>query len=85
MILSDIAKVIDGSPPGLQGSTIVDERLLTLRELGVLFGMSEAKLRRLVARGDLPAVRVGEEDRFSLRAIERHLTNTVGRRFHGEM
>jgi hypothetical protein len=30
MILSDIARVIDGSPPGLQGSTIVDERLLTL-------------------------------------------------------
>jgi hypothetical protein len=51
----------------------------------VLFGMSEAKLRRLVARGDLPAVRVGDENRFSLRAIEQRLANTVGRRFHGEM
>jgi excisionase family DNA binding protein len=85
MNLSDIARVIDDAPPGLQGSTIVDERLLTLRELGVLFGMSDAKLRRLVARGDLPAVRVGDENRFSLRAIEQRLANIVGRRFHGEM
>ena len=85
MMLADIARIIDAAPPELQSAKIADERLLTLRELGVLFGMSETKLRRLVARGDLPAVRVGEEDRFSLRAIERHLTNTVGRRFHGEM
>jgi hypothetical protein len=85
MILTDIARIIDAAPPELQSAKIVDERLLTLRELGVLFGMSETKLRRLVALGDLPAVRVGDENRFSLRAIERRLTDTVGRRFHGEM
>ena len=85
MILADIARIIDAAPPELQSAKIVDERLLTPRELGVLFGMSEAKLRRLVARGDLPAVLVGDENRFSLRAIELRLANTVGRRFHGEM
>ena len=47
MILSDIARIIDAAPSDLQTAKIVDERLLTLRELGVLFGMSEAKLRRM--------------------------------------
>ena len=85
MILSDIARIIDGAPPDLQTAKIVDERLLTIRELGVLFNMSETKLRRLAARGELPSVKIAGENRFSLRELERHLTNTVGRRFHGAM
>ena len=85
MILSDIARIIDAAPSDLQTAKIVDERLLSLRELGVLFSMPEAKLRRMTACGDLPVVRVGDENRYSLRAIERRLTNIMGRRFHGEI
>ena len=43
MILSDIARIIDAAPSDLQTAKIVDERLLSLRELGVLFSMPEAK------------------------------------------
>ena len=45
-------------------------RVLTVREISDHLRISTATVRRLLARGDLPAFRVGKGWRFELTAIE---------------
>ena len=45
-------------------------RVLTVREISDYLRISEATVRRLLARGDLPAFRVGKGWRFELTAID---------------
>ena len=35
------------------------DRLLTLKEVGLILGLSERSVRRIVRAGDLPAIRIG--------------------------
>jgi excisionase family DNA binding protein len=72
MILNAISNIISAASDDLAGAKILDERLLTIKQLAVLLGVSERMLRRMEDRGSLPSVRVGGETRYSLRAIEAH-------------
>lgn len=46
------------------------DRLLTVREVAALFQVSERTIRRLIAVGDLPIVRLGRSVRVNPEAIE---------------
>ena len=39
------------------------DRLLTLKEVGLILGLSERSVRRIVRAGDLPAIRIGGSPR----------------------
>lgn len=77
-MLEDISKIITAAPSDLQGAKIVDERLLSPEELAVLFGVSQHSLRRMTESGGLPFVRVGRSIRYSLRALDAHLSGHTG-------
>ena len=40
------------------------DRLLTLKEVGLILGLSERSVRRIVRAGDLPAIRIGASPRI---------------------
>ena len=40
------------------------DRLLRLKEVGLLLGLSERSVRRIVQAGDLPAIRIGGSPRI---------------------
>jgi excisionase family DNA binding protein len=46
-------------------------RLLTVKELSSYLRVHPSTIYRLLKRGDLPAIRLGSDWRFSLKAIER--------------
>jgi len=57
------------------------ERYLNLRETTAYLGLADCTIRRLVARGQLPVVRVGRALRFRQLTLDDFMTSreTVGR------
>ena len=51
------------------------DRLLTVREVAALFQVSEKTIRRFIALGDLPVVRLGRSVRLHPEAIEKIVRN----------
>lgn len=45
----------------------VQEPLLSIREVAEQLGVSEKKIRRLIASGELPALRLGRRQRSAVR------------------
>lgn len=54
-------------------TTATNMRLLRLREVASILGVSPARVRELVASGELPSVRLGEQGwhRFRAEDVER--------------
>ena len=40
------------------------DHLLTLKEVGLILGLSERSVRRIIQAGDLPAIRIGGSPRI---------------------
>ena len=60
----------DLSPADAPAAVSLD-RLLTVREVAALFQVSEKTIRRLIAVGDLPVVRLGRSVRIHTEVIEK--------------
>lgn len=54
--------------------TLTSRRFLSIDEASDLFGCSRDSIRRLIARGDLPAVRVGRLLRLEHRDVEQFIS-----------
>lgn len=55
------------------GTDVQTPRLLTVREVADRLGLSTKQVRRRIAAGDLPAVRLGLERNAQLRVDEQEL------------
>lgn len=55
----------------MEGSPRSERLLITVRECQALTGLSEATVRRLIAAGTLPSVRVGRAVRIPLDPLRR--------------
>ena len=53
-----------GSPPESIPTTLQIEPLITMKQVGLVLGLSERSVRRIIQAGDLPAIRVGGSPRI---------------------
>lgn len=57
--------------------TIMDDAVLTLRELSIYLKIPESSLYKIVREGIVPAKKIGKHWRFSKNAIDQWIKNGV--------
>jgi len=65
-----------GAGPGRGASFDVEERLWSVREVAASLGVSTATVYKLVARGEIPSLRVSNAVRFRAGAVRSYLAGS---------